>query len=81
MLYLLRHLLSILVLPFTLAELLLTGSRRIVVWFILFLVMKLVYIPLPEEPGLTARFGERYRLYKENVPRWLPRVSPWVPPW
>jgi protein-S-isoprenylcysteine O-methyltransferase Ste14 len=64
-----------------LAESLLTGSRRIVVWFILFLVMNLVYIPLLEEPGLTARFGERYRLYKGNVPRWLPRVSPWIPPW
>ncbi len=64
-----------------LAESLLTGSRRIVMWFILFLVINLVYIPLLEEPGLGARFGERYRLYKENVPRWLPRVEPWIPPW
>jgi len=64
-----------------LAESLLTGSRSIVVWFILFLVMNLVYIPLLEEPGLAARFGERYRLYKANVPRWLPRVRPWIPPW
>ncbi len=33
-----------------LAESLLTGSRRIVVWFILVLVTNLVYIPLLEEP-------------------------------
>jgi protein-S-isoprenylcysteine O-methyltransferase Ste14 len=64
-----------------LAESLLTGSRRVVMWFILCLVINLVYIPLLEEPGLGARFGERYRLYKENVPRWLPRVKPWIPPW
>lgn len=64
-----------------LAEALLTGSRRIFLWFILFLTINLVYIPLLEEPGLVARFGERYRLYKKNVPRWLPRVKPWIPPW
>ena len=63
-----------------LAEALLTGSRRIFVWFILFLAINLVYIPLLEEPGLVARFGEQYRLYKRNVPRWLPRVKPWTPP-
>ena len=62
-------------------ESLLTSSRRLVIWFLLFLIMNLVYIPLLEEPGLAARFGDRYRLYKENVPRWLPRVRPWVPPW
>lgn len=64
-----------------LAEALLTGSRRVLVWFILFLTINLVYIPLLEEPGLVARFGERYRFYKKNVPRWLPRVKPWTPPW
>ena len=31
--------------------------------------------------GLMARFGQRYLLYKQNVPRWLPRVRPWIPPW
>jgi protein-S-isoprenylcysteine O-methyltransferase Ste14 len=64
-----------------LAEALLTGSRRIFVWFIVFLIVNLIYIPWIEELGLVARFGERYRLYKTNVPRWLPRVKPWTPPW
>lgn len=64
-----------------LAEALLTGSRRILIWFIVFLTMNLVYIPLFEEPGLAARFGERYSVYKKNVPRWLPRVKAWIPPW
>jgi protein-S-isoprenylcysteine O-methyltransferase Ste14 len=64
-----------------LAEALLTGSHEILVWFGLFFVMNLVYIPLLEEPGLAKRFGERYRLYKENVPRWIPRMTAWIPPW
>jgi protein-S-isoprenylcysteine O-methyltransferase Ste14 len=64
-----------------LAETLFTGSRGIFIWFLVFLTMNLVYIPLLEEPGLAARFGERYRIYKDNVPRWLPRVKAWIPPW
>lgn len=64
-----------------LAESLLTGSRRVLVWFGLFFVINLVYIPFFEEAGLAARFGERYRLYKKNVPRWVPRLTAWVPPW
>ena len=64
-----------------LAEALLTGSRRVLVWLGLFLLMNLVYIPLLEETGLAKRFGERYRLYKQNVPRWIPRSTAWVPPW
>jgi protein-S-isoprenylcysteine O-methyltransferase Ste14 len=64
-----------------LAESLLTGSDRVLGWFALFLLMNLVYIPLLEEPGLAARFGERYLLYRKNVPRWIPRVKPWRPPW
>ncbi len=39
----------------------------------------LVYIPLLEERGLEARFGEAYREYKRHVPRWIPRGRPWEP--
>ena len=53
-------------------------STLILIWFVVFLTMNLVYIPLLEEPGLAERFGERYRVYKKNVPRWLPRVKPWI---
>ena len=30
-----------------------------------------------EESGLEKRFGESYREYRRNVPRWLPRFRPW----
>ena len=63
------------------AEAVLTGSRRLLAWFGVFLLINLIYIPLLEETGLVARFGERYLLYKKNVPRWIPRLKPWLPPW
>jgi protein-S-isoprenylcysteine O-methyltransferase Ste14 len=43
---------------------------------VLFLVMHLVVWYL-EEPGLEKRFGDTYRAYRRNVPRWIPRVTPW----
>jgi hypothetical protein len=38
-----------------------------------------VYIPFFEEPGLERRFGGDYTRYRENVPRWIPRLTPWQP--
>jgi len=31
-----------------------------------------------EEPTLTKRYGDEYLSFKRNVPRWLPRISPWI---
>jgi len=64
-----------------LAEALLTGSARLFEWFGLFALVNAIYIPLVEEPGLERRFGERYREYRRNVPRWIPRSTSWLPPW
>jgi protein-S-isoprenylcysteine O-methyltransferase Ste14 len=48
--------------------------------FALFAIFShLFYIPFSEERGLEKRFGETYRVYKENVPRWIPRSTPWEP--
>jgi protein-S-isoprenylcysteine O-methyltransferase Ste14 len=33
-----------------------------------------LFVILYEEPNLTARFGESYRRYRANVPRWIPRL-------
>lgn len=29
--------------------------------------------------GLAQRFGDDYREYIRNVPRWIPRRRPWAP--
>ncbi|MFA6091388.1 MAG: methyltransferase [Elusimicrobiota bacterium] len=55
-----------------LAETIFTRSWPVFGWLLVFIAANLVYIPLIEEPGLEARFGEDYRAYKASVPRWLP---------
>lgn len=61
-------------------ESILFGSVLILVWAAIFLVFNLLYFLLMEEPELENRFGEEYRVYKRNVPRWLPRRMPWSSP-
>jgi len=61
-------------------EALLFQSWPLGAWGGLFLAANAVYFPLSEEKGLERRFGDDYRTYKANVPRWLPRPTPWSPP-
>ncbi len=58
-------------------EAVLFGSVALAAWALLFFIGNALYIPLSEEPGLERRFGEEYRRYKHNVPRWIPRLRPW----
>lgn len=62
-----------------LGEAALFGSLAVLVWFIVFLTFQAIYLPLIEERSLARRFGEDYLVYKRNVPRWIPRLTPWVP--
>ena len=59
------------------AEALLFGSWYLAGWMCVFFVICAIYFPLFEEPGLELRFGDAYRRYKANVPRWIPRLRPW----
>lgn len=56
------------------------GSLPLLIWFAAFFAINCVFFWLHEEPGLGRRFGDDYRAYKRNVPRWLPRRTPWTPP-
>lgn len=60
-----------------LGESVLTASLPLFRWFLIFGTINAIYIPLLEEPGLVNRFGEEYLTYKRNVPRWVPRLTPW----
>ncbi len=60
-----------------LGEAIFFGSWPLLGWFGFALVLNLIYIPLSEEPGLVRRFGDDYLRYKQNVPRWIPRLMPW----
>lgn len=56
---------------------LLWGSWVVGIWACVFVFINHVYFVLSEEPGLEKRFGETYRVYRANVPRWVPRLRPW----
>ena len=62
-----------------LGEALVFRSTELLVWFLTFFAVNAVYIPAFEERGLERRFGDEYCEYKRNVPRWVPRLSPWNP--
>jgi protein-S-isoprenylcysteine O-methyltransferase Ste14 len=54
-------------------------SRPLLIWFGIFVLVNITFIPLLEERDLESRFGDEYLLYKKNVPRWIPRRKPWSP--
>jgi protein-S-isoprenylcysteine O-methyltransferase Ste14 len=68
------------VLGVLLGEAALFGSPALLIWSATFLAINCMYFVIYEEPGLERRFGEEYHLYKRNVPRWIPRRTPWAPP-
>ena len=63
-----------------LGEAALLGSVGILAWAAVFFTVNAIWFPLVEEPGLVRRFGGDYDEYGRNVPRWLPRRRPWLPP-
>ena len=61
------------------SEALMLGSWAIGIWAVVFLIINMFYFPLSEEPGLRKRFGKDYDEYCKNVPRFIPRLTPWKP--
>jgi protein-S-isoprenylcysteine O-methyltransferase Ste14 len=53
------------------------GPWQISIWAGGFLLGNHLYFVFLEEPELEKRFGEPYRSYKAQVPRWIPRLKPW----
>ena len=56
------------------------GSLPLLLWCAVFFAVNYASFCVYEEPDLKRRFGEEYRAYKRNVPRWLPRRMPWTAP-
>jgi protein-S-isoprenylcysteine O-methyltransferase Ste14 len=67
------------VLAVLLGEAALFGSTGLLIWCAAFFAINSAYFVLSEEPGLVRRFGDDYRDYQRNVPRWIPRRRPWAP--
>jgi protein-S-isoprenylcysteine O-methyltransferase Ste14 len=58
-------------------ESLIFASIELFTLFLLIFTVNHIYFVYSEEPGLTKRFGKEYITYKKNVPRWVPRLTPW----
>jgi protein-S-isoprenylcysteine O-methyltransferase Ste14 len=54
------------------------NSVDILRWAGLFFIINTIYFIIKEEPDLEKRFGEEYRIYKQNVPRWIPNLRPYT---
>ena len=65
------------VLAVLVGEALVFGSTAIAIWAAGFAVVNHVFFLAYEEPSVERRFGDEYRRYKENVPRWIPRRTPY----
>lgn len=60
-----------------LGEALFFNAWSILLWAMLFFIANTIYFVIKEEPGLEKRFGQEYKTYKGNVPRWIPRIKPY----
>lgn len=62
---------------FLAAEAIFLQSFPILAWVMVFFALNTVYFARSEEPRLQQRFGQPYADYKRNVPRWIPRLTPY----
>jgi protein-S-isoprenylcysteine O-methyltransferase Ste14 len=58
-------------------ETLFLHSTNILIWTCIFFFVHIFYFAFKEEPDLHRRFGDAYEKYKENVPRWIPKLRPY----
>jgi protein-S-isoprenylcysteine O-methyltransferase Ste14 len=56
------------------------GSRDTLVYGVLMWVGFAIFVHAYEEPTLRRTFGAEYDEFCANVPRWIPRLTPWVRP-
>jgi protein-S-isoprenylcysteine O-methyltransferase Ste14 len=58
-------------------EALLFARRSMVIYWMVVATTIHLFVLLYEERTLSKRYGEEFEEFKRNVPRWLPRLTPW----
>lgn len=65
------------VLAIILGQALVFASLPLVVYAAVAGTAMISFVRLYEEPVLARRYGRQYEAYRQNVPGWLPRLTPW----
>ena len=74
-----RNPIYVAVVAIVLGQAVLLGDWRLIVYGALFWLAFHLFVVAYEEPTLEQTFGEEYEAFRANVPRWIPRMSPWRP--
>ena len=56
---------------------LLLGDLRVIAYGAVVWVLFHLFVVAYEEPTLRRSFGADYETFRANVPRWIPRLTPW----
>jgi protein-S-isoprenylcysteine O-methyltransferase Ste14 len=62
-----------------LGQTVLFGEWRLILYSALFWLACHVFVVMYEQPTLKRTFGAEYEAFRANVPRWIPRLTPWRP--
>ena len=65
---------------FVLGEALVLGDDSLFVYAAILWLFFHLWVLAIEEPELARVFGDEFATFKANVPRWLPRLTPWAGP-
>lgn len=60
-----------------LGQALVLADPRLIVYGALFWFATHLFVVGYEEPTLAESFGADYETFRANVPRWIPRLTPW----
>ena len=60
-----------------LGQALLFGDMRVLGWALFSWFVAHLFVLTYEEPTLRKTFGAEYESFRANVPRWIPRLTPW----
>jgi protein-S-isoprenylcysteine O-methyltransferase Ste14 len=72
-----RNPMYVAVLALVLGQVLLFASWGLLAYLVVIGIAMTSFVHIYEEPTLRESYGPAYDEFCENVPRWLPRVTPW----
>ena len=74
-----RNPIYVAVVAIILGQAMLFGDWRLVLLGALFWLAFHLFVVAYEEPTLEQTFGGEYEAFRADVPRWIPRMTPWRP--